>query len=200
MPYPSKIDAATLGDVVLRVVERKGWDAWSIRDVAAELDVSPNAIYRHVADRAELIVEAGAVAARSLSDVLTAASSEVDEPAEALVAMSRAYVDFAAQRPGAYEAFVRAKPEPDDPRAHAWQQCWVVVVTAFASAVPQAAEAAGFALWSMLHGRVDLTRGPTSRVDPRAGLDEAIRAIVEGFRAAGPLDSPIPDQNGTPTA
>ncbi len=52
------------------------------------------------------------------------------------------------------------------------------------------------ALWSALHGRVDLTHGPASVVDPRWGIEGAVRAIVSGFAAGEPLPSPLtpPDE------
>ena len=190
MPYPAKIDPSTLGAATLAVVEREGWDDWSLRDVAADLGVSPNALYRHVGDRAGLVVEAGASAARQLLDEIL--RSDDDDPVERLVDMAARYVDFSVRRSAAYEAFVRAKPQPDHPAILAWHECWAVVVEAATAAAPDAGEACGFALWSMLHGRADLTRGPTSLVDPRTGLAESVRALVVGFRAAGPLPSPVP--------
>lgn len=174
----------------LTVVEERGWDSWSLRDVAARLGVAPNALYRHVADRDGLIVLIGAAAAGELLRAISA-RPRTDDAVGDLIEMSRRYLMFAKERPAAYEAFVRAKPDPSNPIINAWQECWVAVLGAVAAAVPNAVEACGFALWSMLHGRADLTKGPTSSVDSMSGLDEAVSALVEGFRAAGPLPSPL---------
>ncbi|MEL6892539.1 MAG: TetR/AcrR family transcriptional regulator [Actinomycetota bacterium] len=189
MPYPSKIDAPELGSTCLDVVEREGWDAWTIRDVATHLGVSPNAIYRHVDGRDGLIVHIGAAAALALRDDIAAAAGE--DPIEHIVDMARRYVRFAAERPAAYQAFVEAKPSSDDPAYLAWAACWAVVLDAAVAVAPDAAEACGFALWSMLHGRVDLTRGPTAQIDAGAGLADGVRVLVGGFASAGPIASPL---------
>lgn len=191
MPYPSKIDPDQLGSIALAVVEKKGWELWSLRDVAAQLDVAPNALYRHVEDRGDLIVQIGAEAARELQGAISTRTHS-DDAVEDLIEMSRRYLQFAKERPAAYEAFVRAKPDPSNPIISAWHDCWTEVLSAVSVAVPNAMEACGFALWSMLHGRADLTKGPTASVDPLAGLDDAVLALVEGFRSAGALPSPLP--------
>lgn len=190
MPYPPKIDTSRLGATALAVVEEKGWELWSLRDVAARLGVAPNALYRHVEDRDGLIVLIGAAAAEEISRAISR-RSHTDDDVEDLIEMSRRYLTFAKERPAAYEAFVKAKPDQSNPIISAWQECWVTVLDAVAATVPDAVEACGFALWSMLHGRADLTKGPTSSVDSMSGLDEAVTALVEGFRAAGPLCSPL---------
>lgn len=195
MPYPAKIDPAAIGPLALGVVEDLGWDGWSLREVAARLGVAPNALYRHIGDREGLARAIGAAAATELRTAIAAA--EGPDPVERLVDMAERYVAFAWDRPAAYAAFVRAKPERGHHDMTPWDECWAVVVGAVARVAPEAVEACGFALWSSLHGRVDLTMGPASTVDPRTGLAAAVRAIVTGFGAAGPLPSPL-DPAGPP--
>ncbi|MEM9613951.1 MAG: TetR/AcrR family transcriptional regulator [Actinomycetota bacterium] len=189
MPYPSKIDPAAIGAVGLAVAEEEGWERWSLREVASRLGVSPNALYRHVGDRDGLAVAVGSEAARALAGAIAAATG--DDPVDRLVDMAVRYLDFACERPHAYEAFIRAKPQPDSEQLAPWLACWAQVLATVAAAVPHAEEACGFALWSSLHGRVDLTRGPASVVDPRWGIDGAVRALVSGFADGGPLPSPL---------
>ncbi|MEO1062343.1 MAG: WHG domain-containing protein [Actinomycetota bacterium] len=189
MPYPSKLDPAAIASVGLQVVEDVGWHGWSLREVAGRLDVAPNALYRHVADREGLALAIGAAAAGEVRAVI--ADAEGDDPVDRLVDMAERYLRFAAERPDAYEAFVRGKPDRTLHDITPWDECWVIVVEAVAAAVPEAAEACGFALWSSLHGRADLTRGPAVTVDARWGIEAAVRALVAGFRDAGPLPSPL---------
>lgn len=179
MAYPSKIDPAALPAVALSVAEAQGWDDWSLRDVAAELGVSPNALYRYVADRDELVVDMGVVAVQELTAALT--QPDGDDPMATLLALAEAYVDFAASRPGAYQAVIRAKPAEGDPRRDAWHRCVMLLVEVVAGVVPDTAEACAMACWSTLHGRVDLSTGPAAALDPKDGLEETIRALVRGY-------------------
>lgn len=63
MPYPSKIEPKNLSRDALKVVEARGWDSWSPRDVARSLGVSANALYRYVQNREDLVVATGEAAA-----------------------------------------------------------------------------------------------------------------------------------------
>ncbi|MGY6500748.1 MAG: TetR/AcrR family transcriptional regulator [Acidimicrobiales bacterium] len=153
--------------------------------------MSPNALYRHIGDRDGLVVDMGALAATELTPALRAAAATRDEPVDALVALGVAYVDFALRRPAAYDAIVQAKPSADDPRRAAWHEPWLLLIEIVEQAVPDAAEATAFSLWATLHGRIDLSRSPAFPIDPRAGIDDATRALVRAFADAGPLSSPI---------
>lgn len=189
VPYPSRIDAEALGRDALAVVEASGWEGWSLRDVARALGVSANALYRHVADRDDLMVAMGEAAAEQLR---TAMTPDKSTPGDELVEMARRYVDFAMQRPAAFSAFCQAKPEPDHPRAGAWLRLWLDVCDRIQPVLPNAVDAAAFAFWSLVHGRAELLRGPARHLDPTAGLAVAVTALIEGFAHRGPVPSPLP--------
>lgn len=189
MPYPSRINPERLGAETLAVIEARGWEEWSLRDVAKELGVSANALYGHVGSRDELLVTAGEEAARQLAAALRHARGQ---GIERLVSLARAYVRFAVQRPDAYSAFAYAKPNPDHPRIGAWLRLWTDVRAQFEALLPDATDAAGFAFWALVHGRAELARGPARMASPTAGLDEAVRALVLGFKQMGAVESPLP--------
>lgn len=191
MPFPARIDADQLGAQALAAVEAAGWDSWSLRDVAAAVGVTPNALYRYVDGKAGLHVAIGAAAARELRSALTAVALPAD-PVEAAVALSLAYLSFALARPAAYQAVMTAKPDLDHPMVVQWTQLWRFLVERMAEAAPEAADAATFALWAFLHGRVEVSRGP-AKVGPLEGAADAVRALVRGFQAAGSLPSPVPE-------
>lgn len=195
MPYPSRIDADELGARALAVAEAKGWEAWTLRDVAKELGVTANALYRHVGDRAGLVIAMGEAAARALSRSLRGRSSRrpaAGDPDAAAVAMALRYVRFAQRRPHAYAAFIRGKPPVGHPGQQAWIELWAGLHALVRASVPEGADAAGFALWALLHGRVELAQGPAHGAAIDAGLEDAVRALLEGFRAGSPVPSPLP--------
>ena len=194
MPYPSQIDAERIGTVGLDVVERAGWDDWSLRDVAKQLGVTPNALYRHVDGRSGLLIEIGSHAARHLAESVGRAE-EPQDPIEAVVAVAERYVDFAVTRPHAYAAFTAAKPDMDNPAVAPWVALWVSVRSVVADAVPASPDAAAFALWALIHGRVSLASGPARMASATVGLADAVRALITGFGATGPVESPVPPLN-----
>ncbi|MEO1057332.1 MAG: TetR family transcriptional regulator [Actinomycetota bacterium] len=198
MAYPRKLEPAAIASATLRVLEHSGWADWSLRDVAAELGVHPNALYRHVDGKDGLLIAGGAAAARQLAaaiDVEPTSNADAD-----VLAMVRNYVQFATQRPGAYAAFVRAKPAPDHPSFVAWADLWAMVVMTTGRAAPSAAEAAAFSLWAAVHGRCDLTAGPAAAMSAEAGLDDAVAALLGGYRSLGDVATPVPADAVRPRA
>ncbi|MEM1246904.1 MAG: TetR/AcrR family transcriptional regulator [Acidobacteriota bacterium] len=189
MPYPARIDRKKLAEQALEVAEAKGWDSWSLRDVAAHVGVTVNALYRHVDDRAHLVLAMGVAAAGELRSALEPIASEPDD---AVVEMSRQFVDFAMRRPHAYAALTHAKPDPGAPEMAAWTAVWVDVHACVRRAVPESGDAAAFALWAFLHGRVGLAQSAARLAEATAGLDDAVRCLLEGFRARSPVPSPVP--------
>jgi AcrR family transcriptional regulator len=191
MPYPSQVDPEQLPKQGLAFVEKRGWDGWSVREFSASLGVSANALYRYIGDRENFATSIGAVACEQLQVALDAVEAA---GADRLVGLARAYVRFAVDRPDAFSAFIHAKPDMDDPRIASWLGLWRCLREAVASVLPNAADAAAFALWGQMHGRAELARGPTRMAVPDAGLESAVLALAEGYRALGTVASPLPKQ------
>lgn len=192
MPYPSQIDAATLGALALGVVEAKGWDNWSLREVASTAGVSPNALYRHVDGRRGLDVAIAVEAARSLRSALTSAKP-LSDPVLATKDLAHRYIDFAVGRPEAYRAFAEGKPLPSDPGIVEWLYLWVDFRSVVRPAAPNAVDAAGFAIWCYIHGRVELARSAARLAPIKAGVDETIDALLTGY-ATATVASPLPTE------
>lgn len=191
MPYPAQIDPAEIGAAALKVVEKSGWDSWSLREVAAALSVTPNALYRHVEGRSGLHTAIAAAAAAALRQHLESEPSQLDGIDDAL-ALSLAYLDFARQRPHAYQAFMTAKPEPSHPAADEWFSIWKLLVGRVGTIAPHSADAMCFALWAYLHGRAELARTAARFAPFDAGVADAVQSLIEGFKSGDPSDSPIP--------
>ncbi|GAB4085972.1 hypothetical protein GCM10028784_26020 [Myceligenerans cantabricum] len=189
MPYPSHVDPAQIGPRALAVVEASGWDRWSLREIAGELGVSPNALYRYVDGRDGLVVAIGAAAAWAVHGALVAVEGEGEDH---LISMADAYVNFAVERPHAFAALVHAKPALNDPRVEPWTVLWHHLLEHFEQVVPQNGSAAGFAYLALVHGRAELARGPARQAAPTAGLADAVHALISGYRAIGKVPDPVP--------
>lgn len=97
----------TLLDVCLRILETEGIGAVSLRRVAREAGVSPRAPYNHFPDLAALLAALSDRGFTELGERLAVARAEADSPVGALVALVRAYVDFARARPAYFRLMFR---------------------------------------------------------------------------------------------
>lgn len=190
MAFPRRIDPGALGPVALKQIESQGLENFSLRGVAKALGVTPNALYRHAGSREGLLVVAAAEAARDLTSTLEQHCR--GEGIDQVLSLAKTYVDFAHRRPHAYRVFMEVKPDLDDQRVQPWRDLFRLVHTAISAVLPHAADSATFAFWALLHGRMELARGPARAVSADVGLEDAVRALMTGFDAIGPVASPLP--------
>ena len=80
------------------LVAEKGYDHFSLRELAARLGVQPASLYNHVKGIAEINMKLGLRAAKLLNRRLSEAVSG-HPPDEAFVCAAYAYRDFALQNP-----------------------------------------------------------------------------------------------------
>lgn len=80
----------------------------SMRAVAAAVGVTPPSIYRHFADKQELLVAVLEVQWGELHATMAEAAAEVDDPFDALRRIGLAYLRFAEEHPGEYRVLFSA--------------------------------------------------------------------------------------------
>src|ERR1700734_2957449 len=125
MPYPSKTDRQTILSAALKDLARKGIRELSLRNLAASLDLAPNAIYRYFSDRSALEAALANEAARQLELALRKAAAG-REPVPAIRKMSSAYLKFARENPHLYEAMMSLHAPGHDASSH--QSLWTFTV------------------------------------------------------------------------
>jgi AcrR family transcriptional regulator len=86
---------------VALVTEKQDW-AFSLREVARRAGVSHNAPYNHFADRAELLACVAAAGFEQVRARMQAAITKNMSAGNAMMAIARAYVDFAIENPALY--------------------------------------------------------------------------------------------------
>ncbi len=165
----------------------QGPDALAVRALAAEVGVTPNAVYRHFADLADLRAAVGQRAREELARrMAVTASSDVDAPSDAdrarehLVRIGHAYVDFAREEPHLFATAFRpnaiAPDRPDDPDG------WTVVagvldeMAASGARSPELPEVAPWFIWSVGHGLAALI--VSTELPPELEVD--VERIVAG--------------------
>jgi AcrR family transcriptional regulator len=106
-PRARKGQGAALRDEILAATERLlletgSAEAVSIRAVADRVGITPPSIYRHFADKADLIFEVCARHFAALDESLANAIEGVDDPVNRLRAMGLAYMRFGLANPEPY--------------------------------------------------------------------------------------------------
>jgi len=207
--------AAALVAAGLELARAGGPDALGLREVTRAVGVTPNAAYRHFADRAALV---SAVAARAQQQVALAmearmadADTEPDPRRRALLrlrAVGLAYIDFAVAEPGWFQLAFHTHEQfagSTDPDAsgHTGAPPFQLLVAALDDLVttgvlaPERRPHAEWACWSAVHGLSDLaTRGPLR--DESAGTVEQLAYYVVDCAITGVITEdrhPAPRQN-----
>jgi AcrR family transcriptional regulator len=106
-PRARKGQGAALRDEILAATDRLlletgSAEAVSIRAVADRVGVTPPSIYRHFADKADLIFEVCSRHFAALDESLANAIEGVDDPVDRLRAMGLAYMRFGLANPEPY--------------------------------------------------------------------------------------------------
>ena len=112
-PYPGRrpqgLVRSGLVDAGIELARAGGPDAVALREATRRVGVSPNAAYRHFADRDALLGAVCVESMRLMAERMEAEVARVAEPAdtasgatECLSAIGRAYLDFARAEPGLF--------------------------------------------------------------------------------------------------
>ena len=111
-----KGEGAALRDEILAATERLlletgSAEAVSIRSVADRVGVTPPSIYRHFADKNDLIFEVSAGHFAALDERLSKAADGIDDPVDRLRAMGFAYMHFGLDNPEPYRILFMTRPD-----------------------------------------------------------------------------------------
>ena len=154
MPYPSKTDRKTILSAALKQLEHAGIRELSLRNLAASLDLAPNAIYRYFSDRSALEAALASEAARQMELALRRAADGRERVA-AIREMSAAYIKFAREHRHLYDVMMSPHVPKHDAIQH--ESLWAFTVEQVQRiAGSDLAAQASVALWALLHGAVAL--------------------------------------------
>lgn len=183
MPYPSQVNRARILEEAGRMIAQEGYEALSLAKLAGALGIKAPSLYKHFASKGDLLRALNAATAQQLSQALVkAAGTAAGE--SALLAIGRAYRQFAHSQPHAYFlAYGRTPPDarPDD---HFLEGLALPLEQAWAACV--GAEKALPALrgqWALAHGWVTLELENHIRRggDLDATYEQVMRAYVRGW-------------------
>ena len=183
-------------DAGLEMAREGGPDAVVLREATRRAGVSPNAAYRHFADRTEL-VEAVSDAAQSLAagaiesewNAVPATLDPVEIAHAHLRAVGRGYLDFARAEPGLFRAAFTVPRDLDsalEPRQAgpggrtSFQLLSIALdeLVAVGALPPERRPGAEFSAWSAVHGLAMLVlEGPLRNLDPELARSAGGRLI-----------------------
>lgn len=186
----------SLLDEGLRLARSGGPSAISLREVTRAAGVSPNAAYRHFADRDALVRavagEAQLALARAIADRVRRTPSELAPAAASVERLRRvglAYIDFARGEPGwfALAFFTQDTHANDgivtlDDEIVAPFRLLMDTLDAMVDAGALAGERrplAEWACWSAVHGFADIAVHGPVRLQPPEVVDALAAAVVE---------------------
>jgi AcrR family transcriptional regulator len=184
MPYPSKTDRQTILSAAVKELAHGGIRDLSLRNIAASLDLAPNAIYRYFSDRRALEAALANEAARQLELALRKAA-EGCEPVTAIREMSSAYTTFARDNRHLYEVMMSLHAPEHDATSH--QSLWMFTVEQVQRiAGSDRAAQASVALWAFLHGAVALEAAQVlGEIKPASGLEFGFEAWLMAVSTRG---------------
>ena len=189
MAYPAKTDRSAILAAAMNKLETHGLAGLSIRAVASELDLAPNALYRYFSDRLQLESAMGNEAAGRLHAFLYRAVRRVkQDPFTIIRTLARAYLRFAREQRPVYDMMMSARPASED-RGAGRDGLWLFTlehVTPIAG--ERHAREAAIALWAFLHGMAVLEAGGALGGEkPKSSFDYGLDAWLEGaIKAAAP--------------
>ena len=182
-----------LCEAASRLFAARGREAFTMRELAAELGVSAMTPYRYFRDKDEILAAVRARAFTRFAESLeTAIKTQGDAQAKA-AAVYEAYVDFAFGEPQSYRLmFDLSQPHEDEypelveasKRARATMTDYVRALVN-AGALEGDPDLMGYVFWSSLHGAVVLQLA--GKLDPkydfRTITHESFRALSQSYRS-----------------
>ena len=99
------ITAELITDTALQLVREHGYGNYTVRDLAARLEVKAASLYKHISSIEEVNREIGRRAAAEMNRSLTEAHTGMEKDA-ALAAVANAYRCFATKEPELYHAII----------------------------------------------------------------------------------------------
>ncbi|WP_338046506.1 TetR/AcrR family transcriptional regulator [Polyangium spumosum] len=115
-PYHHGDLPRALREGALALIEERGPMGFTLRELARRVGVSHAAPYRHFADKRALLTALSAEGAHRLADAVEAALAAAGPDLRArFLAGAHAYVRFAIDHPGYFQAMFAADADPNDP-------------------------------------------------------------------------------------
>jgi AcrR family transcriptional regulator len=183
-------------DASVALIEERGLDDFTLREVARRAGVSPNAPYHHFTDRDALVTALCVESFTMLRAALEASIVGRHQPVEQLRRLAAAYVRWALEHPARFRVMWRPElrgegplgADASVPEADAFGVLLRVIDEGRRAKVlaPGDRQAVALTAWSTVHGLATLLLdGPLagSPIDGEAVADDVTRRLMRGLAA-----------------
>jgi AcrR family transcriptional regulator len=103
MPYPTQVTREQIILTARDLLERHGYDSLSLAKLAEALGIKAPSLYKHVSDKAHLLMATNAQTLLELTQAMQTAVQQHATPPQQLLAMAHAYRAYALSHPVTYE-------------------------------------------------------------------------------------------------
>jgi AcrR family transcriptional regulator len=182
MPTPARTSLDEIVTVGRRLIEPAGLNGLTMQAVAAEVGIRAPSLYKHVANRDQLVK---LIVDDAIDELAASLERVVDgqDPGADLAALARAFRSFARMYPGAYGLIFSSMPEKARPDPDRLAQASEAVMRATASlAGPGHALEAARTLTAWAHGFVSMELAGAFRLGGE--IDRAFEFGVQCLGAA----------------
>lgn len=150
-------------DAAREVAEAEGWAAVTTRRLAGLIDYSQPVLYSHFSSKNEIVAAVAVEGFAELAADMAASRTASPTPTDALLAVCRTYLEFAATKPALYEAMSTqpttlafGQPETPAPLQAAFAELRAALSPV---AAVHDADLCTEIVWSTLHGMAMLSAG-----------------------------------------
>ena len=191
MPHPARIEVADITRATRALIEERGLESVTMREIARRLGVQAPSLYFHVESRDDLL---RLLITEGLKEIAVGqADAAAGKSARAgLHALADAYVAFAEANPALFSLIMGPCPEErmaDADEAAAASEPLLASVAAIVA--PERVLAVSQIFWSLVHGFTALGIADQFRLggDPPAAMHEAIDLLLAGMGVAEAPDA-----------
>jgi AcrR family transcriptional regulator len=179
MPYPAKINREKILKHGLRIVEKDGLEALSLRAIARRLKVAVNALYHYFPDRKALESAIAAEGYRVLRSSLAETSSGAHAAAR-LQAFCKRYLRFARSHRRLFELMSRKRPPKSELAAIGAELTSLMAEMRGSKPGKDCAAEKAFMVQAMLQGIIAAEQQTRSSI-PASYIDFAIARVISGI-------------------
>lgn len=175
------LDSKIIISTAAQLVEEKGYDNFSLNELAVKLGVKTASLYNHIEGIGEVNSKVSIIAVSRLHQMLeqSIAGKERDQ---ALLSLTLAYRDFAKANPELYKAVIKLRSSDDDQLKESGAQMVEPIMTVLKKYSLDEWDMIHFsrALRSAIHGFVEMEEAEFFRKHD-ANIDESYKKMIEGY-------------------